>query len=131
MKDKKQLFSLTHKDFEMETFRVGGNGGGRLNSTCTGVRYRHRPSGAVGEGREERMQSQNKKAAFQRCCESPEMLRWLKAEASRRITGIAEEPAESLKDAELRIKKQFDADLRNGLIKIEGMTSTGEWETIQ
>ena len=58
---KKLLFSLTKKDFVIETFRSGGPGGQNQNKRNTGVRIRHPESGAVAESRVHRTQEQNKK----------------------------------------------------------------------
>ena len=64
MAKKELLFSLTKKDFVVETFRAGGKGGQKQNKTDSGVRIKHPASGAVAESREERSQHQNKKIAF-------------------------------------------------------------------
>jgi len=66
----KHLFSLTKKNFEIQTFRSGGPGGQHQNKTSSGVRIIHKESGAVGESREHKSQLQNKKAAFTRLTES-------------------------------------------------------------
>ena len=60
------LFSVTRDDFTIQTFRAGGKGGQKQNKTDSGVRCIHNASGAVGEGRDERSQLQNKKNAFKR-----------------------------------------------------------------
>lgn len=75
------VFRLTQSDFVMETFRVGGKGGQNRDKRNTGVRYRHEPSGAVGECREHRHQNQNRKIAFQRMAESREFQSWAKSTA--------------------------------------------------
>ena len=80
---KKPLFSLTSKDFEMQTFTVRGPGGGGKDTSQTGVRFIHPASGAVGEGREERSQLANKKNAFRRMAESSKFKQWLKIEVAR------------------------------------------------
>ena len=46
---------------DVETFRSGGKGGQHQNTTESGVRLRHRPSGVVAESRSERSQHLNKK----------------------------------------------------------------------
>lgn len=70
-------FSITHDDCEMQTFRAGGNGGQNQNKRDTGVRYIHRPSGAVGESREERSQWQNRLKAWKRMANHPKMRAWI------------------------------------------------------
>ncbi len=67
----------TIKDCEVQTFRAGGKGGQNQNVRETGVRIIHRPSGAVGECREQRYQLQNKKVAFRRMAESQAYKSWV------------------------------------------------------
>ena len=80
---KELLFSLTKKDFDMQTFRAGGNGGQNQNKRDSGVRFIHRASGAIGEGRDQRSQLQNKESAFKRCCSSKKFKAWIKIETSK------------------------------------------------
>jgi hypothetical protein len=82
---KQRILSITIKDCVVETFTCGGHGGSGKDTSNTGVRIRHLPSGAVGEGRDERYQIINKRRAFKRMAESPKMQKWLKAETARRI----------------------------------------------
>ena len=79
------LFSVTKKDFDVQTFRAGGKGGQNQNKRNTGVRIIHRDSGAVGESREHRTQGQNKKAAFERLVASKKFMNWHRIEVSRRL----------------------------------------------
>lgn len=80
--EKNLLFSVTLKDCEVQTFRVGGNGGQKVNKTSSGVRIIHHPSGARGESREERSQLQNKRTAFVRMAESASFKYWARAVAN-------------------------------------------------
>ena len=82
MKKKELLFSITKKDFEIQTFRSGGKGGQNQNKVESGVRIIHKASGAVGESREERHQLQNKKKAFKRLTETEKFKNWLLTETS-------------------------------------------------
>lgn len=84
------LFSLTKKDFEVQTFRAGGKGGQKQNKTESGVRIIHRESGAVGESREHRSQLQNRKAAFERLVASKKFQLWLKRKTAAVLIGEAE-----------------------------------------
>ena len=77
------LFSVTMADVEMQTFTVGGHGGSGKDTSNTGVRLIHAPSGAIGEAREERSQLANKRAAFQRMAKSAAMQRWLRMQAAK------------------------------------------------
>lgn len=82
---KELLFSVTKKDFEIQTFRSGGKGGQHQNKTDSGVRIIHEASGARGESREQRSQPQNKKIAFMRLVESPEFKVWHARECRKRM----------------------------------------------
>jgi protein subunit release factor A len=84
---KKILFSLTAKDFRWDVFRAGGKGGQKQNKTSSGVRCVHEPSGAVGEGRDERSQHANRKNAFSRCVSSNKFKTWHKMEVAKRLYG--------------------------------------------
>ena len=87
---KELLFSLTKKDFKIDTFRAGGKGGQKQNKTNSGVRITHIESGAVGEGRDERSQAQNKKNAFERCINSDKFQRWFRIECAKRLGQFAD-----------------------------------------
>lgn len=76
MSKKELLFSITKKDFEVQTFRSGGKGGQHQNKTESGVRIIHKESGAVGESRSERSQVVNKKMALQRLVSSSKFKTW-------------------------------------------------------
>jgi peptide chain release factor 1 len=110
-KEKKLLFSLTKKDFEIQTFCTGGKGGQKQNSTNSGVRIIHPASGARGEGREERHQYANKARAFERLVASKEFKKWHKAEVARRLG----------QDAELkrRVNEAVDQAMMDKNLKIE------------
>lgn len=75
------IFSITKKDFEVQTFCSGGPGGQHQNKTASGVRIKHHESGAVGESREQRHQLQNKKIAFERLTSHPKFKLWLNKRA--------------------------------------------------
>ena len=88
MKKKKELlYSLTKKDFDLQTFRSGGPGGQHQNKRDTGVRIIHRESGAVGECRSTRSQAQNKKMALSRLVEHPKFQVWHIKKCSEIIEG--------------------------------------------
>ena len=60
------IASYTKKDFRVDTFCSGGNGGQHQNKTQSGVRITCIPLGLASESREFKSQRQNKKAAFYR-----------------------------------------------------------------
>lgn len=78
---KELVVSVTKKDLEIQTFRSGGKGGQHQNTTDSGVRIIHKESGAVGESRTERSQSQNKKLALNRLASSKEFKLWVQKKA--------------------------------------------------
>ena len=82
------LFSITKKDFTIQTFRSGGKGGQHQNKTDSGVRIIHNDSGARGECRNHRKQSMNKKIAMQRLSNSKEFRIWINRKAQEVIEGI-------------------------------------------
>lgn len=62
------------RECEVETFRASGPGGQHVNTTESGVRLRHLPSGVVVTSREERSQHRNKALCLRRLRERVERL---------------------------------------------------------
>lgn len=85
---KERLFSVTKRDFDIQTFRAGGKGGQHQNTTDSGVRIVHRESGAVGESREHKSQTQNKRAALKRMAEHPKFKLFLSGKLQEIRTGL-------------------------------------------
>lgn len=73
---KELLFSITKKDFKVETMRGSGKGGQNRNKRETCVRITHADSGAIGYSCDERSQAQNKLKAFKRLTESAKFKTW-------------------------------------------------------
>lgn len=115
-RNKQLLFSVTKKDFKVETFRAGGKGGQHQNKTDSAVRITHIESGAIGESRNSRSQYTNKKLALQRLVETKEFQLWHKRK-SFEIMGRLKTKEEIEKEVEQTIKK----DLENGNIIIENI----------
>lgn len=88
-KQKQLLFSVTKKDFDVQTFRSGGPGGQNQNKVESGVRIVHRPSGAAGESREHRDRPHNKKAAFRRLIATDTFKAWQRIQIAARVKGTA------------------------------------------
>lgn len=84
------LFSVTRKDFEIQTFRSGGKGGQNQNKVESGVRIIHKESGARGEARDSRDQLTNKRKAFDRLIKSKKFQSWFKIEQARQLMGARE-----------------------------------------
>lgn len=116
MPGKRLLFSVTKNDFDMQTFSVGGPGGGGKDTSNSGVRLIHRDSGAVGEGRDNRSNTQNRKDAFRRLIETPKFKNWHRIECAKRMGKPVEEtPAQIL----ARVDKMIEDGLRSGAILVE------------
>lgn len=104
---REKVMSVTIHDCEVQTFRAGGPGGQNQNKRDTAVRIIHRPSGAVGESREERSQLQNKKKAWKRLAEHPKMKLWLLMQAGSSAAVIADVERSMLPN-NLLIEKKVD-----------------------
>lgn len=110
------LFSITKKDFDIQTFSVGGPGGGGKDTSNSGVRLIHRASGAVGEGRSNRSNTQNRKEALTNLVKTPKFKNWHKAECWR-LQGKT--PYESPEEIMMRVDKMIEEQLRDGQIYVE------------
>jgi RF-1 domain len=113
MADKEILFSVTKKDFRIETFRCPGHGGQNVNKVNSGVRITHEPSGVSVRCCDERDQLKNKKLAFKRLTEHKAFQAWLKVEAARK-TGELE-----------RAERAIEESLKR--IKVESKNMKGQW----
>lgn len=111
--NKRLLFSVSIKDCEIQTFTVGGPGGGGKDTSNTGVRLTHKPSGAVSTAREERSQQTNKVRAFRRLCETKEFKTWHRLTVAR-LSG--EKP----------IEQQVDEAMAPENLKIEVKDEEGD-----
>lgn len=111
MGEKRLLFSLTKKDFEIQTFCTGGNGGQHRNAKQNGVRIIHLASGARAEHRDGRDQDKNKAAAFQKLANTPKFKAWHRAEVARRLgmEAAAEEAVETaMRPENLKVEAKTD-----------------------
>lgn len=115
MADKKLLFTLTARDFEVQTFCTGGNGGQHRNAKQNGVRIIHQASGARAEHRDGRDQAKNRAAAFRKLTMTGEFQRWHRAEVARRL-GLEAEAEEATERA-----------MRPENLKIETKNEKGLW----
>ena len=98
------LFSVTKKDFRIDTFRAGGPGGQNQNKRETGVRITHLESGASAESRTHRTQGQNKKAALERLVQTPKWKTWHRIKTAQMLGQVTmTEEYITADDAALRI----------------------------
>jgi protein subunit release factor B len=82
---KQLLFSLTKKDFIVEYYNPGKNGGQNANKVATACRIHHPKSGAIGDCHEERTQKPNRERAFNRLIKSDKFQKWLRLETAKRL----------------------------------------------
>lgn len=116
MANKKELlFSVTKEDCRWDYFRCPGPGGQKVNKASSGVRCTHPPSGAVGQSCDERIQSLNKKIAFQRMAQTKEFQHWHEMEVARRTGQLA------------RAEQEADKQMNN--IRVE-VRENGLWKQV-
>ncbi len=120
-KERKLLFSVTMKDLRMQTFSVGGHGGGGKDTSNSGVRLIHDASGAVGEGREHRSNTQNRRSAFEKLIETTAFKSWHKIECARRMGQLVPETPEQIM---ARVDTMIEDGLRSGTIVMEEYNAT-------
>lgn len=110
------LFSITKKDFERQTFSVGGHGGGGKDTSNSAVRLIHKASGAVGEGRDHCSNTKNCEDAFKRLLNTKKFKDWHRIECARRMGQYIPETEEEIKE---RVDRMIDQGLKDGTIKLE------------
>lgn len=99
-------FSVTRKDFDVQTFRVGGNGGQHRDKTDAGVRIIHRASGARGEATDDRSQARNKATALHRLASSPVFRAW----TADQISGLDQKVHQMMADEFLKVEVRQDGE---------------------
>ena len=106
MKARQKLFSVSIHDCRVDTFTVGGNGGGGKDTSNTGVRVKHEPSGAEGRATDTRSQLGNKRLAFRRMAESKQFQSWarLKAAEMNGTPSIESQVDDAMKPENLKIE---------------------------
>lgn len=75
---KELLFSITKKDFEITFFNGTGNGGQYRNKHVNCVRIKHKETGLIATGQDQRSQKANLKNAFNRLVNGKKFQIWLK-----------------------------------------------------
>lgn len=102
--NRQHVLRITKADCKLDTFRAGGNGGQKQNSTDSGVRWTHIASGAVGEARDGRSQWQNKQKAWKRMAEHPKFRRWVNSIVFDWDKAIEEKVERWMKEENLEIE---------------------------
>ncbi|MEK5036266.1 peptide chain release factor-like protein [Paenibacillus sp. FSL R7-0302] len=116
-KDKQLLFSISAKDFRVDTFRCSGNGGQNVNKTSSGVRITHLESKAVGESTTYRSQHQNKAEALKRLVASDVFKKWHKLKTSKMMLELQGLPS---------LEQQVDRAMHQTNIKVEVFEKEGQ-----
>lgn len=116
---KQLLFSITKKDFRVDTYRGSGKGGQHRNKTDSAVRITHLASGAVGQSEDERSQHQNKRKAFERLVNSDKFQKWHKIETARRLGKL------------VSIEEKVQEMMKPENIKVEIVGEGGKWVAIR
>ena len=109
----KLVLSVTLADCDIQTFAAGGKGGQHQNTTNTGVRIIHRASGARGEARDSRSQTQNKRSAFLRMVATGAFKVWLNRQ-------LASGPS---------LEERVEKDMRPENLRVEVRGPSG-WEVV-
>jgi protein subunit release factor B len=116
------LFSVGKADLEVQTFRAGGKGGQNQNKRDTGVRIRHRDSGAVAESREGRSQLENKRIAWRRLLESPAFKTWLHKRAAEESLS-----SQQRREQERRLEEAVNRQMDPSNLLVETRNPAGNW----
>lgn len=107
--NRRKLFSVSIHDCRVDTFTVGGNGGGGKDTSSTGVRVVHEPSGAEGRATDTRSQLENKRKAFRRMAETVEFKNWIRfrvAELSGLHKRVEQEVEDAMRPENLKVEVQ-------------------------
>lgn len=107
---KKLLFSLTKKNFVIETMKGCGPGGQHKNTTDSAVRITHPESGASAYSQSERSQLINKKMAFKALINSIKFRNWIKLkidEIDKKQT-LEEQVDEMMKEENIKTEYKID-----------------------
>ncbi len=115
MMPKEKLFSVSIDDCRVDTFTVGGNGGGGKDTSNTGVRVVHPPSGAQAVCVDGRSQHKNKQTAFRRMGETKAFRLWVRKRAAELSSG---------KTVEQIVDEMMDP----ANIKVEVRDEDGKWK---
>lgn len=103
---KKLLFSVSISDCKVSTFTVKGPGGGGKDTSNTGVRVTHPPSGASGVGVTHRSQHKNKQDAFKRMRQDAKFKAWHTKMVAELMSGktLDEKVDEAMQPENLRVE---------------------------
>jgi hypothetical protein len=100
---KELLFSVTKKDLEITYYSGSGAGGQYRNKHQNCCRIKHKETGIIATGQDERSREQNTKNAFRRLCENPKFKTWLKIKTAEALAkSPPEKPIDEIVDEAMR-----------------------------
>ena len=114
---KEHLFTISKKDFTIQTFKSGGPGGQHQNKTDSGVRITHDESRAVGESRTHRGQHQNKREALKRLTDSAKFKIWLNRKVYEVTSGKT-------------IDQRVDESMTPDSVRVDYKGEDGRWHPV-
>lgn len=104
---KKLLFSITKRDFDITYFSGSGGGGQHRNKHQNCVRIKHRETGIITTGQNEKSLVQNKKDAFIKMAKHPKFQDYLRIRASGEeldLKEIEEKVEEMMQEKYLKVE---------------------------
>lgn len=107
IKNKKLLFSITKKDFDIERTKGSGKGGQNRNKRETAIRITHKETGITSYCADEREQHRNLIKAFKNLVNKPEFKKWLQIKIAKYDYDekeIGREIEKSMKEENLKIE---------------------------
>lgn len=122
MKDKCLVSSITKDDLKWEFYAGSTKGGQAANRNKCCCRVRHEPSGAEGNAKDTRYQSQNKLLAFRRLAESEKFQKWARGEAARKKGNLSPEEAAHFSTENLMNRPED--------FKLEVKDASGNWVVV-
>jgi len=121
MENKELIFSVTRKDFEITHFSGSGAGGQHRNKHQNCVRIKHKETGIITTGQEERSLKQNEKNAFLRMTEHLGFKNWLRLKIAEAVVKNSGAPVQ------LDIGTIVEEQMKSSNLKIEIKDEKGEW----
>ena len=107
MPERELLFSITKKDYEITYFNGTGKGGQHRNKHANCVRLKHKATGIIKVGQDQRSLDQNMRKAFQSMVQDKRFQDYIKLRASKEsVNGdsIAEKVNKAMREENLKIE---------------------------
>jgi len=108
---------VSKNDLDVSYFCGSGAGGQARNKVASGVQIKHIESGAIGRASDTRSQHENKKLAFKRLVETPQMKFWI----AKKVYEI--------KKGET-IERTVEESMKPENMKFEIKNAVGQWEEV-